>query len=51
VRTFNGTPIEDLDRKDHEIGYINQALKLCLQSYQADQTEEVRIEQLDDPRL
>ena len=30
IRTFNGTPIEDSDRKDHEIGYLNEALKHCL---------------------
>ena len=30
IRTFNGTPIEDADRKDHEIGYLNEALKHCL---------------------
>ena len=30
VRTFNGTPIEDAHRKDHEIGYLNESLRQCL---------------------
>ena len=51
VRTFNGTPIEDMDRKWHEVGYLNEALRDCLKHHQANQTEEVQIEQLDDPRL
>ena len=33
VRTFNGTPIEDMDRKDHEVGYLNEALRSCLTHY------------------
>ena len=41
VRTFNGTPIEDIDRKWHEVGYLNEALRECLQHHQANQSEEV----------
>lgn len=33
IRTFNGTPIEDLHRKDHEISYLNTALLECLKHY------------------
>lgn len=53
VRTFNGTPIEDNDRKDHEIGYLNEALRLCLLHCQkrAGGKAEIQIEQLGDPRL
>ena len=53
VRTFNGTPIEDNHRKDHEIGYLNESLRECLKHYQqlAGIVEEVKIEELDDPRL
>ena len=34
VRTFNGTPIEDSERKDNEVGYLNDALRNCLKYYQ-----------------
>ena len=27
VRTFNGTPIEDAERKDNEVSYLNDALR------------------------
>ena len=30
VRTFNGAPIEDIHRKDHEVGYLNESLRQCL---------------------
>jgi len=51
VRTFNGTPIEDGDRKDHEISYLNESLRECLKHFSQGQSEEVKIDQLDDPRL
>ena len=34
VRTFNGTPIEDAQRKDHETVYVNDCLRKCLLFYQ-----------------
>lgn len=30
LRTFNGTPVEDSDRKDNEVGYLNESLRACL---------------------
>lgn len=33
LRTFNGTPIEDVDRKDTETFYLNDSLRQCLQFY------------------
>lgn len=50
VRTFNGTPIEDYGRKDHEVSYCNEALRECLLHYDT-ATEEIKIEKLEDPRL
>jgi len=54
VRTFNGAPIEDIDRKDNETVYVNDCLRKCLLFYktQAAPSEEVAdFTELDDPRL
>lgn len=54
IRTFNGAPIEDVDRKDNETVYLNDSLRQCLLHYQAlavAGSEEIKLEELEDPRL